>query len=678
VFYAVIALPFLPELVALLALSVAIAYLCYRIRLVPIVGFLVAGVAIGPSALGLVGDVELIEAMAEVGVILLLFTIGVEFSLEKVSRIRSLIFGGGTLQVVSTTTVVAVALALFGVSWPAAVFTGCLVALSSTAIVLQLLSDRDESTTAHGQVSVAILIFQDLAIIAMVLVISASGVEGSSLTDIAISLIGAVAVIVVTLVAARRIVPFVLERIALTSRRELFLLTIVTICFGTAWLTSLAGVSLALGAFLAGLLVSESRYSEYALSEVLPLRTIFNAVFFVSVGMLLDLGFLLQNMPLVLAVAAGVLIAKALLTGASIAVMGYPARIAVVVGLSTAQIGEFSFVLQGVGEDVGLTPAGLGEAGTQAFIAVTVLLMALTPLVFQVAPRLGEFLAGRLANRRSATPFEDEPEGSVTSEEIPADHVVVIGYGPSGQRLAKVLAEAGLPLYVVELNPQLAAEAERRSVHVVCGDALREDILRAAGLIGAKICVIVASDELATLRITSTVRRINPTIHVVARTRYLDSVERLHDAGADTVVPEELETSVRIFANVLAAYRIPREEIDRHLTAMRGNDYRLFRDDLQGAHLMVLQGLDEAGLHTRMVAIRAGAAAAGKTLANLDLRARYGVTVLAIRRDGRTTGNFGPGDKIDVGDRLVLLASAEQFAACAPLFRSDESGQADI
>ncbi len=673
---AAVTLPFLAELVALLALSVAIAYLCYRIRLVPIVGFLLAGVAIGPSALGLVQDVDLIEAMAEVGVILLLFTIGVEFSLEKVARIRKLIFGGGTLQVVSTTGLVTLVLVAFGVSTGAALFTGCLVALSSTAIVLQLLADREEATTPQGQVSVAILIFQDLAIIVMVLLVTAAGVEDSSPAKIAVSLLGALAVIVVTLVAARRIVPFILERVALTSRRELFLLTIVTICFGTAWLTSLAGVSLALGAFLAGLLVSESRYSEYALSEVLPLRTIFNAVFFVSVGMLLDLGFLIRNIGLVIGAAAAVLILKAALTTLSIRVMRYPVRVAAIVGLSTAQIGEFSFVLQAAGNQVGLTPAGLGEPGVQTFIAVTVLLMALTPIVFQFAPQLGGLLAARIGKSggspsSTAGPADGAHDDTSAHAKL-EDHVVVVGFGPTGQRLARVLTEAGLPMCIIELNPELADEAERLSYPVVGGDALREDILRTARITEAKICVIVTSDELATTRVAATVRRINPTIHIVVRTRHLTSVDQLHDVGADTVVPEELETSVRIFANVLSAYRIPRDEIDRHLTAMRGNDYRLFRDDLQGAHLMVLQGLDEAGLHTRMVAIRDGAPAAGKTLLELNLRASYGVTVLAVHRDGKTIGNFGTDNPIRVGDRLVLLGSAEQFSKCAVLFRRPE------
>ncbi|GIV59330.1 MAG: hypothetical protein KatS3mg043_0419 [Rhodothermaceae bacterium] len=392
--YSVLAvtLPFLGEIVALLAGSVLIAYLCHRIRLVPIVGFLLAGVVIGPTALGLVTDQALIDGMAEVGVILLLFTIGVEFSLERLDRIRRLIFFGGGLQVGLTVLVVMLVLLAAGVAWPVGVFTGCLVALSSTAIVLKLLDDRDETDTPEGRLALAILIFQDLAIILMVLLVPMLGGQGGTPLELLLAFGRAVLIIALVLVVARKVLPPVLERIARTQRSELFLPTVVTICFGTAWLTSLAGVSLALGAFLGGLVVSESRYSAYALSEILPLRTLFNAVFFVSVGMLLDVGFLLDNLPLVLGVAGAVLLVKVGLTTFTVRVVGYPLRVAVVVGLGLAQIGEFSFVLARAGESAGLTPAGLGTEGVQAFIAVTVLLMAATPLLLHLGHRLAAWV----------------------------------------------------------------------------------------------------------------------------------------------------------------------------------------------------------------------------------------------------------------------------------------------
>ncbi|GIV57358.1 MAG: potassium transporter KefB [Rhodothermaceae bacterium] len=658
-----VTLPFLGEIVALLAGSVLIAYLCHRIRLVPIVGFLLAGVVIGPTALGLVTDQALIDGMAEVGVILLLFTIGVEFSLERLDRIRRLIFFGGGLQVGLTVLVVMLVLLAAGVAWPVGVFTGCLVALSSTAIVLKLLDDRDETDTPEGRLALAILIFQDLAIILMVLLVPMLGGQGGTPLDLARAFAEALLLIAVVLVVARKVLPPLLERIARTQRSELFLPTVVTICFGTAWLTSLAGVSLALGAFLGGLVVSESRYSAYALSEILPLRTLFNAVFFVSVGMLLDVGFLLDNLPLVLGVAGAVLLVKVGLTTFTVRVVGYPLRVAVVVGLGLAQIGEFSFVLARAGESAGLTPAGLGTEGVQAFIAVTVLLMAATPLLLHLGHRLAAWV------ERSDRFAGDLPAGEEAAAPPLEDHVIIVGYGPAGERLAQVLKDTGLPFEVIEMDPVLADRAEEDGFHVVRGDAGRPHILEHAGINRAKLLVVVINDEAATLRIVEVAHYLNPTVQIIARTRFLDHIERLQQAGADIVVPEELETSVRIFTNVLAAYMVPPDEINRKVAALRSGDYQVFRSQIHEAHMMVLQGLDEEGLHTRAVAVRPGAPVAGKTLGELDLRRRYNLTVLAIRRDGRTIANPSGDFRIEPGDRLVLIGEAEQFARCADLFR---------
>src|SRR5262245_8207673 len=283
---------FLTQAVAILLAGAAIAYVCFNLGLVPIVGFLIAGVVIGPHALGVVRDHELVDATAEVGVMLLLFTIGIEFSLDKLAKVKRLIFLGGTLQVVGASLVMMALLLLFGVDWHDGLFTGFLVALSSTAIVLKLLEDRTETNATHGQVALGLLIFQDLAVIVMVLLVPMLAGGGVPSIDIVWALAKAGLIIAGVLLIARRVMPTVLEMVARTCSPELFLLTVIAICFGTAYLTNLAGVSLSLGAFLAGLVVSESRFSQHALSEVLPLQILFSATFFVSVGMLLDVGFL--------------------------------------------------------------------------------------------------------------------------------------------------------------------------------------------------------------------------------------------------------------------------------------------------------------------------------------------------------------------------------------------------
>ena len=658
------------EITVLAATSAGIAYLCYRLHLVPIAGFLIAGVVIGPNALGLVDDLELVNTLAEIGVILLLFTIGIEFSLEKLGRIKRLVLGGGALQVFGTMAVVTGICLAFGIDWRSAVFTGGLVTLSSTAIVLGLLSDRGETDAPVGQSSLGILIFQDFGIIVMVLLVPLIGGEGGSTGELLLALGKALGIIAVVVVLARQVVPPILERIAATRRSELFLLSVVALCFLIAWIMGLADVSLALGAFLAGLIVSESPYATQALSEVLPLRTVFNAAFFVSVGMLLDIGVLIDAWPLVLGAAVGVLLLKLVITSVALLVMKMPLRIAVAAGLMLAQIGEFSFVLDIAGREVGLSPAGLGSTGQQIFIATTVLLMLLTPFLASLAPKAGR-AAERVLGPLQAT---DAPDESPVKME---DHVIIVGYGPSGHRLARVLRQADIPFVVIELNPQTVKEAREEGVDVVFGDATRPHVLEVAGVEHAKLCVVVISDREATVRTVYGAAHENPTLQIIARADFLDDVERLHEAGAEIVVPTEIETAVRLFADVLRAYQIPTEEVQRHIREIRADDYRLLRGiqppsvgvDADDTAAMVLDGLSEDGLHTRTVLVRDGAFVAEKTLTDLALRRDHGLTVLAIRRNGAVISSPGGDERLHPGDRLVLVGPASAFADCADLFR---------
>jgi CPA2 family monovalent cation:H+ antiporter-2 len=658
-------LPFLAELAALFAAAVLIAYACYRFGLVPIAGFLLAGVLIGPGALGLVSDETLINTLAEVGVILLLFTIGIEFSFEKIARLSRAILLGGGLQVGATVAVVTLLLLALGVDLSAGLYTGCLIALSSTAIVLGLLAERGETDSVGGRLALAILIFQDFAIIAMVLLVPMLAGQGGSLADVLLALGEAIALVVAVLLLARVAVPRLLDLVARSRRRELFLLTVVTVCLGTTWIASLADVSLALGAFLAGLVVSESQYRTHALSEILPLQTIFSAVFFVSVGLLLDVGFLIQNPLLVIGVAAAVLLLKVIITAGSTIILRYPVRIAVIAGLALAQVGEFSFVLDRVGRAAGLSPAGLGTVGEQTFIAVTVLLMMLTPFLLKVGPGLGRKLESSALGRIGPRP-EEPGLGTVPKME---DHVIVVGFGPIGKRLVRVLSEAGIPHVVVDLDPRAVDDIRRAGISAVFGDAVRAHVLEHARIHTAKLCVVATNDDDSLVDVVRLAHYLNPTLQIIARTRLLDQVETLEDSGADIVVPEELETAVRIFSHVLGAYMVPPEVVSRQIQAIRADDYGIFRGSIQEAHLMVLQGLDEEGLHTRAVAVRAGAPAAGKTLAELSLRNKFGITVLAVRRDGRTIGNPAGDFVVEPKDRLVLIGMADRFAACAGLFR---------
>lgn len=660
-----VALPFLYEMVALFAVSVVIAYLCYRIKIVPIVGFLIAGVIIGPSALALVPDQEFVNILAEIGIILLLFTVGIEFSLEKLTRIRNAIFVGGGLQLLITIGVVALIFTFMGNTWQDSIYTGCLIGLSSTAIILGLLTDQDKTDTPSGQLSLAVLIFQDFAIIVMVLLVPLLAGQTDSGTDIVWVLGKALLLIAVVLLLSQRIVPWILEKVAQTRRQELFLLTVVTICFGTAALTNLAGVSLALGAFLAGLVVSESHFSEQALSEILPLKTIFYAIFFVSVGMLLDVSFLIERPLLILSVALSVIVIKFLVATGSLLTLGYPVRIVAASGLALAQIGEFSFVLERAGRLAGLTPAGLGDLGSQTFIAVSVLLMILTPFLLDSGPWIGNIL--------SKTPLRHLSQDSKTSETKEGsrleDHVIIIGYGPAGRHLEQVLHDTGIPYVIIEMNPESVKEMQNKNIPVIYGDATRQHILKLARVKRAKLCVIATNDPFSSPKIIQQAHLMNPTLQIIVRTRYLDEVDYLEQCGADIVVPEEMETTVRLFSHVLGAYMIPQGEIEDHIQTLRAHDYEIMRGSIQEAHLMVLQGLDEEGLHTRAVAVREGAPAEGKSLQDLKLRNKYGITIITVKRGDETFGNPSGDFTIQPNDRLIMVGTAEQFVKCAHLFR---------
>lgn len=667
--------PFLTEVVALIVAGAIIAYICFRLRLVPIVGFLLAGVLIGPHALGFVRDQDLANSAAEVGVILLLFTIGIEFSLDKLARIKRLIFVGGGLQVALATLATMGALAAFGVNWRVGLFTGFLVALSSTAIVLKLLGDQGETNSPHGQVGLGLLIFQDLAIIIMVLLVPMLGGSGGSTLGIIWALGKALAIIALVLVFARKLMPKVLEQVAITCSPELFLLTVIAICFGTAYLTSLAGVSLSLGAFLAGLLVSESRFSQHALGETMPLQILFSFTFFVSVGMLLDVRFLIHNLPLVLAVIGAVLAIKVVTTGVSVLLLGYKLPIVAASALMLAQVGEFSFVVERAGREVGLFPGGTAGAGSQSFIAATVTLMILTPFLTKIGTRLASRIEDRKVQRDANALMESEP----SAEDIPylQDHVIVAGYGQAARRLVRVLSGSKIPYIITTLSPSGANEAEADGLPVLRGDASKQRTLMLVGVDRAKMMVIADDDPATAHRITSEARTLNPTMRIVVRTRYIAEVETLTEAGADRVIADELESIVQLFAEVLRDYRIPAEEIEAHEDAVRRGGYRaLLNERVTGEKPVVECDVPGDCFDTRTVVVRAEAPITDRSLSELNLEREYEITLKSVRRDGELMDLQAPDLTIRPGDELVLSGTSAALAKSGFLFRQGSSDQA--
>jgi CPA2 family monovalent cation:H+ antiporter-2 len=527
----------LAELTALVGVSAVIAYAAQRfLGIVPLVGFLITGVLIGPNALGLVSDPELVEGAAEIGVILLLFTIGIEFSLERLARIRRLIIGGGSLQLVLSGGVVTAILVALGVSWQAAVYTGCLAALSSTVIALKLLADTGETSSERGQSALGILIFQDMAVVGMVLLLPILAGQGGGAGGVALALGKAAAIIAFVLIIARRIMPTLLEFVARACSPDIFLLSLIAVCFGTAWIASLAGLGVSLGAFLAGLIVSESTFSEHALSEILPLRILFSVAFFVSIGMLLDPSFIVREPLLVVAIVAGVLVVKSVTTTVSLMALRLPLATSLGAGFLLAQIGEFAFVLERQGTALGLYPAGSAASGGQAFIAATVVLMVATPAI----ARIGPLLAGVLRFRPPGEPASDgAANGGGGNGPGPQSRVLIGGYGPGAKALARSLAAGGIDHVILTLSPDGAAEAEADGHAVLRGDYSRRGILEHAGLHGASRMVIADDDVAMTERVVSVARSLRPDLRIIARTAQAAHETTLLHAGADAVVVAE-------------------------------------------------------------------------------------------------------------------------------------------
>lgn len=655
-------LPFLRDLVVLLLLALAIALLFQRLRQPSVVGFLVAGVILGPHGLSLIHDVHQVELLAEVGVILLLFTLGLEFSLRALAQLRRQVLLGGNLQVVLT-ILVTTPLALFVGDWRQAVLIGGLATLSSTVIALKLLTDRGEVDTPHGRAAVGILLWQDLLVIPMMLGVQfLAGASAAGAGTTVWSLAGGLLVVAAILLSARWLIPPFLAEVVRTRRRELFVLTLVLICLGTAWITNRVGLSLALGAFLAGVSVSESEYGAQALSDVLPLRDTFSSLFFISIGMLLDLGFVMRHPVLVGSTVVIVLVLKILTSLGAVWGLGIGLRSAVLGGFAVAQVGEFSFVLAQVGVAMGLLDTRL----YQVFLAVAVTSMVATPFLFAAAGPV----ADRLLTWRLPTWLWEAKRPVPPGAEARADHVVIGGYGLNGGNLARVLRDVEIPYLILEMNPERVWAARSEGEPIVYGDVARREVLEHLGLERARALVVAISDPASTRRAVAIARAGWPRLTIIVRTRYLTEVEELHRLGANEVVPEEFETSVEIFAKVLATYEVPRKIIAQKIEQVRRDHYGVWRDSDLRAHHLGRLGTMLAGLDVDAYRVAETSYARGRTLMELDLRRVSGAAVIARVRNGVTLANPGGDVAAEPGDTFMLLGTNAQLARAVALLEA--------
>jgi len=641
---------FLPELIVVLAATIGIVFFFQKLNLPTVAGFLLAGVIIGPNALGLIRNAGTVDILAEIGVELLLFTIGLEFSLSQILSLKKRIIGVGLLQVSLTIGAVISVATFFGVAVKTATFYGFLVALSSTAIVLRVYRERNELNAIQGQMATTILLLQDLSIVPMILLMPLLGTAASgTFAEIAWAISKALLALAAIVWTARTLLPTMLHQVAALRNREVFLLFIIFVCLGTAWLTFLAGLSLALGALIAGMVISESELSHQIVADVLPLRHTFSGIFFISIGMLLDLDLLYQHLVPSVSLLAALVSLKSLIIFLLFWWFYKSLRLGVILGLTLAQVGEFSFILAKLGMEHQL----LAPAEKQIFLAAAIMSMIATPFMIQYAQPLAFVILGRSRKKPQSQASVPGIEGTRAG----ANHVIIVGYGLNGQNLARVLKQVSIPFCILEMDPDLVQEAHRRSEAVFFGDGSRSEILEQAHMQDARVLVVAISDSTATAQIVTLARQMRSDLTIIVRTRYVAEIDSLYRLGANEVIPEEFETSVEIFARVLQQFHVPRNVIGLQIDLIRRAHY----GTLRGMHLQG-RGLDElnrflVGATSDMFSILEGSPAAGKSLGNLDLPGRCGVSLVAVIRDEQSFVNLQLEFKLDTGDKLVLIGA---------------------
>jgi monovalent cation:H+ antiporter-2, CPA2 family len=663
-------IPLLGELAVVAALAVAVTVILSKFRLPTVAGLLAAGALLGPYGFGLATSVQSIEVLAEVGVVLLLFSIGLEFSLARLKDIFRQVALGGIVQVGLTTAVTAGVAMACGEPPGRAVFYGFVFALSSTAIVLRALAERRELDAPHGRFIVGTLIFQDLCVVPMVLIVpllGAASAAGGAAISIAVAM-GKAAIVVVAVVGISRfVVPTVLGWVDASRSREVFLLAILGLCIGTAWLTSLAGLSLALGAFLGGMVVADTEYGHRAMGDILPLRDAFVSIFFVSLGMLFDVRVVADHPLLVGSLLAGFLIGKGALATLAAMAMRFPSRVAWLAGVGLAQFGEFGFVLTRLAQSSNI----IDDVGAAQLLAAGIASMFLTPLLVRAAPHItaGERLLAPLEKLIGVRSIDEADEGQVSLE----GHVVLVGFGLAGRFAVSTLRETEVPFVVLELNAENVKEGKRDGLPIYYGDATSEEALLHARVGQARLVVLLMNDPLAAERVVDTVRRVAPGTPILMRTRYLLERDGLMKLGASDVVAEEVEGAVEIIARMLRTLDVPRNVIDARIQGVRSETQTSERKQtVPRKQLRDVSGLEEMKIESALV--QAKSPAAGASPITLRLRADTGALVVGVRRAGQLLDNPDPNVPFEVGDVVYFVGTSDALARALPLF--EPSGEA--
>ncbi|OGI48971.1 MAG: potassium transporter [Candidatus Muproteobacteria bacterium RBG_16_65_34] len=641
----------LDRILILLGAAVALVAAFRYLRLPQILAYLTAGIVVGPYGMGWIPDSETTRTLAEFGLVFLMFTIGLEFSLPRLMAMKSVVFGLGGAQVLLSCLVFGSIAWLAGVSAEGAIVIGGMLALSSTAIVMKLLIEQLEQNSRHGRVAIGVLLFQDIVVVPFLILIPALGGDGKQSVWIALgwAFVKSALVLAAILFLGRWLLRPLFHAVASARLREFFMFTVLLLTLAAAWITQLAGLSLALGAFLAGMMLGETEYRHQVEADILPFRDILLGLFFVTVGMMLDLGVVRALWPWILATVAAILVFKTLLIAALGGLFRLEAGVALRTGLVLSQVGEFAFALLLQARQYQL----LDARTSQIVLAAVVFSMLVAPVIVRYnGPAVKRLVPGYTRARGSNLDV-------IRAEARDARrHVIVCGYGRSGQNLAWMLEREELPSLALDLDPVRVRDARDAGKPVAYGDATRRDVLEAAGLHRAAALAVSFNDVAAALKILEITRHVRPDMPVIVRTMDDADLERLNAAGATEVVPESLEGSLMMGSHLLLLLGVPVSRIVNRVREVRTDRYRMLRGFFHGQDIFEQRLTDAYQERLHSVALPEGAHAAGKLLADLHLE-EAGVTVSAVRRGGIRGPEPAPETQLAAGDVLVLYGAPE-------------------
>ena len=656
------------DIIIVLALAILVITIGTRLKIPGVVGFLLTGIVVGPYGLGLVKDAQMVEVLAEIGIIFLLFTIGMQFSFKTLFEMKKIVLVAGTLQVVLTILAVYAIMYFFGTPAGIALFFGFLICHSSTTITLKIFQERAEVNTPYARSTLGISLYQDIMTVPMLIALPILAGREADLTGAMLNLgVTLVLLLIVVLAMAVWVLPKIMTQIAVVRNSEIFLLSIILICFVITYISSSLGLSLALGAFLAGLTLSESEYFHQAFASIIPFRDIFTSFFFISVGMLLNLWFVLQNPVMIIVLVIGVLILKAVIAAGSTLLIGQSLRTSLLAGLALCNIGEFAFVLSVPGKEFGF----FTETTDQFFLAVAVITMALTPFIIIAGPQI--------ADRICRLPLGDRlkagcsPPDAGKNEKPPlSDHVIIVGYGLNGRHLAKVAGIGKIPYMIIDMNPDTVDLEQKKGEPIFFGDATNESILSHAGIEQARIMVIAINDPLSTRAITRIARSMNPNLHLIVRTQFLPEVKLLRELGADQVIPEEFETSVEIFSRVLKKYLIPKGTIEQFIRDIRSDTYRVLRSPSEPSADLSNLKLNIPNVDITALKVFPESSIVGENLSAINVRKEYAVSILAIRRNGEVLVNPSGEMDLEPEDEVIVIGVPDAIIRLSLLFHPEE------